>query len=360
MVARASHFHVKSPFSLLLLAAATLPSAATKIVALSAVAPKIDANNLPGEIQVLKWGDNQTTQGIVRVGKKTLACLAANQAATGFEEVCLDFAHNTVEGSPTYKGEPAQVAATHCKPEVREGDGLFLMSVNWTDEGKKFASHYPDVSGAVGLDETGEVIFMHSAGLCRQGCARDIKLFSTSLPVLTGLKKPSKAPTPPVRTLATNSVDLDALRTLLRLSADATPQDINDAVATAIADGSNDDEDDVDDSTPHGKKLKALSVQIQAISSVFMDGERQRILTEAREAGREIPAEWLPDANGQGGLPISQLRTLAATLPETVPLAARTPAKINGATVVVKTLSAEQKKICAGLGIKEEDFLKTV
>ena len=186
MVARASHSFVKSPFSLLLLAAATLPSAATKIVALSAVAPKIDANNLPGEIQVLKWGDNQTTQGIVRVGKKTLACLAANQASTGFEEVCLDFAHNTVEGSPTYKGEPVQVAATHCKPEVREGEGLFLMSVNWTDEGKEFAAHYPDVSGAVGLDESGEVIFIHSAGICRQGCARDIKLFSASLPVLDG------------------------------------------------------------------------------------------------------------------------------------------------------------------------------
>ena len=358
MVARASHSLVKSPFSLLLLAAATLPSAATKIVALSAVAPKIDAANLPEEIQVLKWGDNQTTQGIVRVGKKTLACLAANQTATGFEDVCLDFAHNTVEGSPTYKGEPAQVAATHCKPEVREGEGLFLMSVNWTDEGKKFAAHYPDVSGAVGLDETGEVIFVHSAGICRQGCARDIKLFSASLPVLTGLKKPGKAATPALRTMAVNSVDLDALRTLLRLSADATPQDINDAVATALATSA--DADDLDDTTPVGKKLKALSVQMQAISSVFVDGQRQTILQEAREAGREIPTEWLPDANGQGGLPISQLRTLAATLPVTVPLAARTPDKINGVTTGLKALSAEQKAICSGLGIKEEDFIKTL
>ncbi len=355
MVARFCSRPVNSPFPLLLLAAtAALPSAGTKLVTLAAVAPKIDPDNLPGEIQVLKWGDNQTTKGIVRVGKKTLACLSANQVATGFDEVCLDFNHNTVEGSPAYKGEPAPVAATHCKPEVREGQGLFLMSVNWTDDGKKFASSYPDVSGAVGLDESGEVIFIHSAGVCRQGCAQDIKLFSASMTGLKGLQKVGRSTPPLVTTLAATDIDLDALRSLLRLSAEATPADINAAVSAALDDI---EDDETPGSTVVKKTVKTLSATVDRLTLLVEGSQRQTILDEARAAGKEVPAEWLPGTDGKGGLPVGQLRTLCATLPEVVPLAARTPSGVQGAKAT-RTLSAEERSICSGLGISEADYLK--
>ena len=125
----------------------------------------LDPANLPSELIVLNWGDNQTPDGIVKVGPVTLRSLAANQKLANFDRLCLDYNHNTVPGSPFYKGEPNEVAA-YGVPQVVEGVGIKLCSLEWTESAPKYVGggHYRDLSPAIKVDPaSGEVIFLHSA-----------------------------------------------------------------------------------------------------------------------------------------------------------------------------------------------------
>lgn len=67
----------------------------------------------------------------------------------GYSEVAIDFNHNTVPGSPAYKGEPATIADM-ATPRVVEGEGLVFENVRWTPEGIAHRAHYPDVRSVAG------------------------------------------------------------------------------------------------------------------------------------------------------------------------------------------------------------------
>jgi hypothetical protein len=58
---------------------------------------------LPSRLKLLNWGANATVKGVVKVGPQTQADLAANQKTLGFDRVALDFDHQTVPGSDTFK-----------------------------------------------------------------------------------------------------------------------------------------------------------------------------------------------------------------------------------------------------------------
>jgi hypothetical protein len=312
----------------------------------SSIDPKAEP---PTELLMLKWGANVTTKGAVKVGAKSLASFAANQSKLGFDEVALDFEHNTVPGHPNNKGEPAAIAARG-EPKLIDGEGLKFINLDWTQAGKEYREHYRDLSPAVQLDDSGEVIFCHSGALCRNGATFDLHAFNAGYDFKTlnvvPFDKPNTVPT----TVNKTAIDLDRLRQLLELSADATVEDINRALA-AIAEMPSDATGLNADAMA---QIRALTAKINGFESRFADSERQAIVLEALNAGKIIPQEFL---EGDNRLANPQLKILVAGLPEIVPLDARTPEKLR-AFASLKPVNPVQKQVCDSLGISEESMKK--
>lgn len=135
---------------------------------------------LPNRFKVLGWGANPNTKGRpLIVSTKTVQALPALQRARGHQKVALDFEHNTVPGSKAYKEsqEPRAVASFNTL-EVVEGEGVFFNVDRWTPEGAKGAPNFQDISPAVEMDDQGHVVFIHSAGLCRNGSVYDLEFFN--------------------------------------------------------------------------------------------------------------------------------------------------------------------------------------
>jgi len=138
-------------------------------------------DSLPERIKILGWGDHQTVNAIApRISPRTFAVLPQTQARKAWDQVALDYEHNTVPGSRAYKesGEPRDVAA-YGTPEVIEGEGLFLTNLVYTPSGRAHAASYIDLSPAVLLDEqTGDVLGLHSCALTRNGAIEGIHFFN--------------------------------------------------------------------------------------------------------------------------------------------------------------------------------------
>ena len=161
-----------------------------KFCALDGVAPLRTfgaGGTLPSRLLIAPWGEHLTPKGRIVVGNRTLSQLAGNQRITQFERVALDFNHNTVPGAEAYQGEPAKVAA-HGTPRILAGEGIVLENLEWTQEGKDFVGggHYIDLSPTVLTDGNDEIVFLHSAAVCRQGCIPNLTLFSADAIVKNG------------------------------------------------------------------------------------------------------------------------------------------------------------------------------
>lgn len=311
-----------------------------------ALDPKAD---LPSELLMLRWGENKTAKGPVIVGQKTLSVLPGNQRAMGFEEVSLDFEHNTVPGHPNNKGEPAAIAANRAVPTPVEGQGIIFKALNWTTAGKEYREHYRDLSPAVQVDENDEVIWCHSGALCRNGAVFDLHAFNAGFDFktlnMTVFDRP--ATTAVVNKVA---VDLDQLRKVLSLSADATIEDINRALVAlngmpADATGL---------SADAAAQIRALTAKVNGFESRFTDSERVGIVNLALSAGKVIPQEFL---EGEHKLGNAQLRVLVAGLPEIVPLDQRTPEKLKD-FAALQPKNPIEKQVCDSLGISEESMRK--
>ncbi len=137
-----------------------------------------EGGKLPNRVQIAKWGENKNTKGRrFVVGPKTLQVLPALQKARGYGKVALDYAHASVPRPGHTVPEPLPVAAFGAV-EVVDGEGIFLNIERYTESGKEHAANYQDVSPAVEFDDEGNVIFVHSVGLCRQGSIEDLEFFS--------------------------------------------------------------------------------------------------------------------------------------------------------------------------------------
>lgn len=157
--------------------AASLISA--PVTPLANIANLATGQNPPQRILLLRWGANTTPRGPVIVGAKTQQA-AALWDSMGFGEIAIDFAHNTVPGHPSYKGEPAPIAAM-ATPVVIPGEGLVLDKIKWTPEGLRRRGEFVGVDAAVKLDATGEVLMIHSAGLTPTAAGDGLHLLSARL-----------------------------------------------------------------------------------------------------------------------------------------------------------------------------------
>jgi hypothetical protein len=137
----------------------------------------LSSDGLPSRLKILDWGVNKSTQGDVILDEFSADNIAKSQPANGRARVPLDFEHQSVECSPTYKADPIDVAAYGTVNCVR-GDGLYLDDLKWTPAGEAMAKNYEDLSPAVALTD-GRVTFVHSAALTKAGAVEGLTFFSS-------------------------------------------------------------------------------------------------------------------------------------------------------------------------------------
>ena len=245
----------------------------TGLIALDSPSKLDPAAALPSRIVMLPWGESETAQGPVVVGPKTLAA-ARLWDGLGFGEVAIDFNHNTVPGHPSYQGEPAKIAAMSAVTVV-EHVGLVFDAINWTPDGVANRAHYKDLSPAVKLDDSGEVIFCHSAALARNGAVHGLHLFSADSisadlagKLTTLMAKASKDPAFTQKSATVHKpgiymVDTDLLKKALKLPPDATDDDINAALAAfSNASAAATDESTAADTGDANADVQALSASL--------------------------------------------------------------------------------------------------
>ncbi len=142
----------------------------------------LKGDRLPSRIKILNCGDNDTIDGVYRVGEKTSAKLSANQKLLGFERVAIDFNHCTVPGTDTHKefiaaGQPPLIFG-YGRVNLVPGDGIWLEEIAWTPLGVQHARNFEDLSPALN-DDNREVIMIHSVALTPNGKVKDLRFFST-------------------------------------------------------------------------------------------------------------------------------------------------------------------------------------
>ena len=329
--------------------------------------PAQDAE-LPKRLLVLPWGINQTTQGPVVCNETTLNVLLSNNAARGFDRPVLDFEHNSEPTSPTYKGEPVDIAG-HGPLEVEMSKGVYMLMAHWTPEGTKSASggQYPDLSPVVALNDKNEVVALKSVALCRHGATPGLVFLSAATPAQdapTTTSKPSRRSTPTTRRLSTmdkppaNADELvAALRSLLNLAADASPEDVMAGLTAAMeAKAKPVESDDMKNLsatlTTLNATIKAQGEQLKTLSASHDASARGEILAAATREGKQVPKM-------AASLPLDQLKLLCAELPVTVPMHAQTPENVrmlaaDGTEIVPPELAA----IDGLMGVSAEDRKK--
>lgn len=256
------------------------------------------ADKLPGRILVLPWGDNKTASGRKAiVGPKTLSVLPAMQKSLGFEEVALDYEHNTVRGTRAYQDseEPRAVAA-YGALSVVEGEGVVFIPSRWTPSGQKKAFEFQDLSPAPATDENGEVIFMHSVALCRNGDVEDLRFVTLSVGSGEATHQEEK-------TMGTELTELNGRIDTLQHAVDALRADLAPATAAAA-------------------KIETLSADLAAMKAAEVKRQRDTIVAGAATAGKVIPLT----AEQIEAMDVQALSTMVGKLPVTVPLHKRTPA----------------------------------
>ena len=303
-----------------------------------------DPSKLPTRLVVLPWGEHKTAKGSFQVNDVTLSAMPKNQELTNFDRVCLDFDHNTVPGQPAYKGEPTKIAA-YARPVCLAGEGIVYEDIEWTPEGREYVSggHYRDLSPAVKTDTAGNVIFLHSAAVCRQGAVPDLILFSAHH--LPATQTPPKTKHMDPKALLCAILGLDPEK--------ATDEEIT-AAAHAAADSLKKPEDKTD-AKPEvdalTARVDALSADVAKVLEASTSHDRANIIALASSQGKVIPAPALKLGN-------EDLKALVADLPVTVPLEKRTPSGSTEALSASSELQSAEAEVIKGLGISEDAFKK--
>jgi phage I-like protein len=303
----------------------------------------LSGDKLPERIKLLAWGDNESTKGTVKVGAKTLATLSANQKARGFDRVALDFEHNTVPGTDAFKEskEPREVAA-YGVPELVEGDGLYLTALTWTPKGVESARNFIDLSPTVLQDEAGEVTFLHSAALCRQGAVDGAHFYSIDSEIED-------------MAVSNETRWRSALIQLLRLPETATDADLDAALSVKVLTAPAVDErlTTLNADTQRAlRSLTTLAADYEALKALvtgkaaadavqgleaklttlsndwttrFDARERDLIREQAVREGKVIPLS----VEQISATPVATLREMVAKLEPTVPTNRLTPLRVN-------------------------------
>lgn len=309
---------------------------------------------LPAEIVICPWGASKDLTGAdVIVNDVTVAELAANQSKYGFDEIALDFNHATVpgtdkDGQPVKPREPLPIAAMGSLTVVPH-KGIIFRPLSWTPEGETYYSgrHYRDLSPTVGRNEKGEVTFVHSVALTRNGQIHNLHAYSATagLPALTTLSTPLPTHT---TTMDNNTPDYRALLlSVLKLDDAATDEQIIAAASTPLSAPEKKEEE-----VPAATAMAASTTpeNLVAFNARLDSLERDNLVSEATRAGKLIPLS----ADALKLTPLSVLKDLITQLPAgAVNMTPGTPAK---ETPSLKALSADEEIVRQRMGFTLEQW----
>ncbi|MBM3852452.1 MAG: hypothetical protein FJ399_04775 [Verrucomicrobia bacterium] len=283
--------------------------------------PLAGLKELPARLVLAKWGLNESVNGNFTVNATSRKFLPVLQRLLGRDTIPLDFEHNTIPGTEAYKAEkePRNVAA-HAALSVVEGEGIVAHDIQWTPHGEKSVREglHPDLSPTIKTTDLGEVVFVHSAALCRAGAAMDLKLFSAAdllspeqlrlFSATLGQLSTHPPTQPPVH------MDYKKLLIiLLGLAPNASDADIEAACR--------DYNENMGALKTHAATLKGLQDSLAALATRLEKSDREALVREALAAGKLIPHGAEIDK-----LPIEAFRAVLDSLPAgIVPLAQRTP-----------------------------------
>lgn len=266
---------------------------------------------LPTRLKVAHWGRNEAVDVTPIVNETSVACIPHNQRISHIDTAILDFNHNTLPGSEAYKAEkePRKIAAKG-KLEVVPFDGVYFSALEWTPEGQAayLGGHFPDISPAVKMNDAGEVIFIHSAGLVQQGSINGLHAFSVGS-------------LPPMKTATATQSTMDFKKLLLLIL--GLPETADDsAIETAAKAWA----DKAKAANGAGEQVAAFSVTLKALTDRLDARDRADLTATAIAAGKIIPL-------GVDKLPLADFQTMINSLPaDQVPLEKRTPEGIKAFT----------------------------
>lgn len=341
--------------------------------------PVVVGDQFPTEFKVLSFGANATLKGDVRVTAKTRDLLPRLQRTRGFDRVALDFEHNTLPGTPAYveSTEPRAVAA-YGVPQLR-ADGLWLGELAWTPNGRKSARDYIDLSPAPELDTNGDVIFLHSVALCRQGAVDGLNagFYSVTVPLNSNnndtnsedaLMEKIMALLKKALSLADTATDADLEKALtalcakikdietkvVALSAGAGSAAGNKGTAGANADG--------EKGAPGSAAIAALTAKlddvvgkVKAFDAAIEKRDRDELVAQACREGKVVPLT----AEQIASTPVATLRDMIKALAVTVPIDQRTPVNVQHFSATgAGALTEQDKKLAATFGFTEDQVKK--
>lgn len=289
----------------------------TQLITCRISANALSSPTLPARLKILNWGSNDSVSGPIVVGRKTLAELLERQTAEGFEEVSIDYEHNTVKGSAIYdeEKEPREVAG-YGKPVVIEDDGLYLENVRWTPSGQANAKNYADLSPAITIED-GEVVFVHSVALTRAGAVYDLHFLSSTLsaqPRTTDARcKAEKNKQPKTKNQKTN-MDVTKILSALDLQEGAAEDEVLNKIAALKA--ALPAAQPAATSPPEDETVKLMSARLAKMEDAFAGMEKRQLVDDARRLGKVIPLtpDQLRDT------PMATLRAIIENTRAVVPL----------------------------------------
>ncbi|HLP01679.1 MAG TPA: phage protease [Opitutaceae bacterium] len=316
--------------------------------------PLAGLKELPRRVVIAKWGKNESANGSFVVGPRTAKILPALQKLLGFDTVALDFEHNTVPGTEAYKAdkEPRNVAA-HGAPRVIVGEGIVVDDVRWTPHGEKSIHEglHPDLSPTIKTDDSGEVVFVHSAALCRQGAVSDLRVFSASsifsAEQLAAFSAACASSTPH----RSPSVSMDhkkLLCLLLGLDPNTPDQDIEKAAADFAKTAT--------EVKTFSANLTGVTTRLGQLEKALAASERAALIAAATSAGKLVPHGAEVDK-----LDNASFKAVLDSLPaDIVPLSQRTPEGLKTFTpsTAAAGLSEAESAIARQLGISETEWKK--
>ena len=306
----------------------------------------LESEALPTRIKILSWGDNVSQKGLIKVGVKTVAAVAKQIKDRFHDLIALDYEHNTVPGTEAFKRakDPSKVAA-YGTPEVVEGDGLYVTNLKYTPSGEEHAKEYHDLSPAVHLDKNGEVIFVHSAALVRQGAVPDLSFYNTE--TNTG----------------DSEMDYKAiLLTLLGLPEDATEEAVTAAVeqftsakkeveaSTVVASAETETTGDLTTLTAETAELKESVTALTASHEALL---RENVVLSAAAQGKVIPL----NAEEIAKTDVTTLKSMVEKITATVPLGQKTPE----GTVITANAEPDETlvKVATACGLDPKEVANT-
>lgn len=313
----------------------------------------------PDKLLVVPWGLTQTAEGPLLCDEGTATILPERQRKARADRVPIDFDHGAAFGAG--KGAPRNIAG-YGTPKVVAGEGVWLMDIRWTPDGKKYWANYEDLSpGILQQKQSGRVTFLDSVALTPRGMVEGLSLFSAESDDLPN-NNPNANHTQQSAPVLMNP---DKLKNFLKkckvsFSETATADELMTLAEAQMEKMGADDNAATMAAPDTAAALKKLEDEITALKSA--DAARNKGTEDARKAdiirlasaeGKLLPPEEVIKNMTAEDLQKTADAAKAGTVP-TNPAAAHN----KGAGESAVTLSAEDKEVARIMGIPEEEAKK--